>query len=124
MHLLAEPLQAAGKRCFCRFTSVLCTMRMANMVGAGILKPSRKRSCGSWKLWAPIEDILRVDLYGTAVLLEEVGKIIVPGGVGVTISCQSGKRMPQLTAEEDDPYECNNGTSTREGIQCRLIFRN
>ena len=50
---------------------------------------------------APIETILAVDLYGTAVLLEEVGKVIAPGGVGVTISSQSGKRMPQLTAEED-----------------------
>jgi NAD(P)-dependent dehydrogenase (short-subunit alcohol dehydrogenase family) len=39
---------------------------------------------------APIEAILKVDLYGTAVLLEEVGKIIAPGGVGVTISSQSG----------------------------------
>lgn len=50
---------------------------------------------------ASIETILKVDLYGTAVLLEEVGKVIAPGGVGVTISSQSGKRMPQLTAEED-----------------------
>ena len=50
---------------------------------------------------APIETILKVDLYGTAVLLEEVGKVIAPGGVGVTISSQSGKRMPQLTTEED-----------------------
>ncbi|HAU86574.1 MAG TPA: short-chain dehydrogenase [Lachnospiraceae bacterium] len=50
---------------------------------------------------APIEAILKVDLYGTAVLLEEVGKVIANGGVGVTISSQSGWRMPQLTAEED-----------------------
>ena len=50
---------------------------------------------------APIEAILKVDLYGTAVLLEEVGKIIKQGGVGVTISSQSGWRMPALTAEED-----------------------
>ncbi len=50
---------------------------------------------------APIEVILKVDLYGTAVLLEEVGKVIVEGGCGVTISSQSGWRMPQLTAEED-----------------------
>lgn len=50
---------------------------------------------------APIETILAVDLYGTAVLLEEVGKVIAKGGTGVTISSQSGKRMPQLTAEED-----------------------
>ena len=51
---------------------------------------------------APIEAILKVDLYGTAVLLEEVGKIIKKGGVGVTISSQSGWRMPALTAEEDE----------------------
>ncbi len=50
---------------------------------------------------APIEAILKVDLYGTAVLLEEVGKVIAEGGVGVTISSQSGWRMPQLTAEQD-----------------------
>jgi NAD(P)-dependent dehydrogenase (short-subunit alcohol dehydrogenase family) len=50
---------------------------------------------------APIEAILKVDLYGTAVLLEEVGTVIANGGCGVTISSQSGWRMPQLTAEED-----------------------
>lgn len=51
---------------------------------------------------ASIETILRVDLYGTAVLLEEVGKVIRPGGVGVTISSQSGHRMPALTPEADE----------------------
>ena len=50
---------------------------------------------------ASIETILKVDLYGTAVLLEEVGKIIAEGGTGVTISSQSGWRMPALSAEED-----------------------
>ena len=50
---------------------------------------------------APVEAILKVDLYGTAVLLEEVGKVIAKGGAGVTISSQSGWRMPQLTAEQD-----------------------
>ena len=51
---------------------------------------------------APVEAILKVDLYGTAVLLEEVGKVIKQGGVGVTISSQSGWRMPALTAMEDE----------------------
>ena len=50
---------------------------------------------------AAVEDILRVDLYGTAALLEEVGQVIGRGGAGVTISSQSGKRMPQLTASQD-----------------------
>ncbi len=55
---------------------------------------------------APIEAILKVDLYGTAVLLEEVGKVIAPGGVGVTISSQSSHRMKQLTPEEDEQLAC------------------
>lgn len=50
---------------------------------------------------ASVETILRVDLYGTAMLLEEMRTHIAEGGVGVTISSQSGFRMPQLTAEED-----------------------
>lgn len=50
---------------------------------------------------ASIEAILSVDLYGTAVLLEEVGKVIVSGGTGVTISSQSGHRLPALGAEKD-----------------------
>lgn len=55
---------------------------------------------------ASIETILKVDLYGTAILLEEVGKIIAPDGVGVTISSQSGHRMPQLTPQEDRQLAC------------------
>lgn len=51
---------------------------------------------------APVETILRVDLYGTAVLLEEVGRVIRPGGTGVTVSSQSGHRMPALTPAEDE----------------------
>jgi len=50
---------------------------------------------------ASIETILKVDLYGTAVLLEEVGRVIARDGVGVTISSQSGHRMPALSPEED-----------------------
>lgn len=55
---------------------------------------------------ASIETILKVDLYGTAVLLEEVGKVIAQGGVGVTISSQSGHRMKQLTPLEDEQLAC------------------
>lgn len=50
---------------------------------------------------ATIEQILQVDLYGTALLLEEFGHVIKEGGTGVTISSQSGYRMPALTPEED-----------------------
>ncbi len=51
---------------------------------------------------ASIETILKVDLYGTAVLLEEIGKVIGKDGVGVTVSSQSGHRMPALGMELDE----------------------
>ncbi len=67
---------------------------------------------------ASIETILKVDLYGTAVLLEEVGKVIAKGGVGVTISSQSGKRMPQLTPKEDALLAC---TPTEELLSLEIL---
>ncbi len=67
---------------------------------------------------ATVEEILKVDLYGTAVLLEEVGKVIANGGVGVTISSQSGHRMPQLTAKEDEQLAC---TSTEELLNLDIL---
>ncbi len=50
---------------------------------------------------ASIEAILAVDLYGTALILEEFGDVIAQGGAGVVIASQSGHRLPALTAEED-----------------------
>lgn len=50
---------------------------------------------------APIETILKVDLYGTALVLELFGDVIARGGSGVVISSQSGHRLPALTAEQD-----------------------
>ena len=67
---------------------------------------------------APIEAILKVDLYGTAVLLEEVGKVSAPGGVGVTISSQSGHRMPALTPKEDEQLAC---TPTEELLSLDIL---
>jgi NAD(P)-dependent dehydrogenase (short-subunit alcohol dehydrogenase family) len=45
--------------------------------------------------------ILAVDLYGTAVVLEEFGRVIASGGAGVVIASQSGHRLGALTAEQD-----------------------
>ena len=67
---------------------------------------------------APIETILKVDLYGTAVLLEEVGRVIKHGGVGVTISSQSGHRMPALTPEQDELLAC---TPTEDLLKLDLL---
>lgn len=67
---------------------------------------------------ASIETILKEDLYGTAVLLEEVGRVIKEGGVGVTISSQSGHRMPALTAAEDEQLAC---TPTEELLSLDIL---
>lgn len=81
---------------------------IAMLVNAAGVSPSQ----------APIEAILKVDLYGTAVLLEEVGKVIREGGVGVTISSQSGHRMPALTPEEDEQLAC---TPTEELLKLDIL---
>ena len=81
---------------------------IAYLVNAAGVSPSQ----------APVEAILKVDLYGTAVLLEEVGKVIKAGGVGVTISSQSGHRMKQLTPEEDELLAT---TPTEELLQLEIL---
>lgn len=67
---------------------------------------------------ASIETILKVDLYGTAILLEEVGKVIKEGGVGITISSQSGHRMPDLSAELDEQLAI---TSTEKLLNLEVL---
>lgn len=67
---------------------------------------------------ASVETILKVDLYGTAVLLEEVGKVIKAGGTGVTISSQSGHRMAALGAETDEQLAV---TPAEELLQLELL---
>ena len=63
-----------------------------NVVNAAGVSPSQ----------APVEEILRVDMYGTSVLLEEFGKVIADGGSGVIISSQSGHRLGALSQEQSD----------------------
>lgn len=66
--------------------------RLTTLINAAGVSPSQ----------ASIETILAVDLYGTAMLLEETGKVIAEGGAGVTISSQSGHRLPALGAALDE----------------------
>jgi NAD(P)-dependent dehydrogenase (short-subunit alcohol dehydrogenase family) len=47
------------------------------------------------------EMILKVDLYGTALVLEEFGSVIGRGGAGVVIASQSGHRLPPLSSEQN-----------------------
>jgi NAD(P)-dependent dehydrogenase (short-subunit alcohol dehydrogenase family) len=47
------------------------------------------------------EIILKVDLYGTALVLEEFGSVIARGGAGIVIASQSGHRLPPLSTEQN-----------------------
>ena len=64
---------------------------ITNLINAAGVSPSQ----------APVSAILKVDLYGTAVLLEEFGKVIAEGGSGVVISSQSGHRLGALSEEQN-----------------------
>lgn len=47
------------------------------------------------------ETILKVDLYGTALVLELFGNVIAKGGAGVVIASQSGHRLAAVTPEQN-----------------------
>ena len=83
-------------------------VEIAMLVNAAGVSPSQ----------ASVETILKVDLYGTAVLLEEVGKVIRQGGTGVTIASQSGHRLPALGAEIDAQLAC---TPTEELLSLEVL---
>lgn len=53
---------------------------------------------------APPATILQVDLYGTALVLECFGEVMVRGGSGVVIGSQSGHRLPALAPEQDRAF--------------------
>ena len=79
--------------------SVEALLRKATSIGdvLGLIQ-----AAGVSPTQASPETILKVDLYGTALLLEEFGKVIARGGAGVVIASQSGHRLPALTAEQNN----------------------
>lgn len=58
-------------------------------------------SAGVSPTQAAPDTILKVDLYGTALVLEEFGKVVARGGAGVVIASQSGHRLPPLSVEQN-----------------------
>jgi NAD(P)-dependent dehydrogenase (short-subunit alcohol dehydrogenase family) len=58
-------------------------------------------AAGVFPSQASPETILKVDLYGTALVLEEFGKVIAKGGAAVVIASQSGHRLPPLSLEQN-----------------------
>ena len=78
--------------------SVHALVEMATAIGSitGII-----HAAGVSPSQASPATILKVDLYGTAVVLEEFGNVIAPGGAGVVIASQSGHRLPALAPEQN-----------------------
>ena len=104
-HRAAQMLENAGYEC----STIKCDLgsredilalvehatgkgEVMNVVNAAGVSPSQ----------APVAEILRVDHYGTSVLIEEFGKVIGEGGSCVVISSQSGHRLPALPQEQND----------------------
>ncbi|ENV48855.1 hypothetical protein P255_02793 [Acinetobacter brisouii CIP 110357] len=79
-------------------TSVQALIQTATQLGqiGGVI-----HAAGVSPSQASPEVILKVDLYGTAVILEEFGQVIRSGGSCIVISSQSGHRLPALTQDED-----------------------
>ena len=81
---------------------------VTNLIQAAGVSPSQ----------ASPETILKVDLYGTAVILEEFGKVIANGGTGVVIASQSGHRLDPLTKEQKEQLAL---TPTEELLNLPLV---
>src|SRR4051812_29440455 len=79
-------------------TSVQALVEMVTALGevSGVI-----HAAGVSPSQASPETILKVDLYGTALVLEEFGNVIAYGGAGVVIASQSGHRLPPLSAEQN-----------------------
>ena len=77
VHALAEEAAALGE--------------VTGLIHAAGVSPSQ----------ASPETVLKVDLYGTALVLEEFGNVIAAGGSGVVIASQSGHRLPALPVEQN-----------------------
>jgi NAD(P)-dependent dehydrogenase (short-subunit alcohol dehydrogenase family) len=67
------------------------------------------------------ETILKVDLYGTALVLEEFGDVIARGGAGIVIASQSGHRLPPLSAEQNAALAM---TPVEELLDLPMVQRN
>ena len=101
----AKTLEDAGFECSTVRCDLASKEEIINLVNFATSRGAVKylvNAAGVSPSQAPVEQILRVDLYGTSVLLEEFGKVIADGGSGIVISSQSGHRLPALPQEQNE----------------------
>ncbi|MFZ0252140.1 MAG: SDR family oxidoreductase [Acidimicrobiales bacterium] len=102
--LAAEVMRNAGFEVSTRATDVSSRDSVHELVGAALdlgAVTGVIHAAGVSPSQAPPAAILSVDLYGTALVLEEFGNVIATGGSGVVIASQSGHRLGALTPEQD-----------------------
>lgn len=101
----AKTLEDAGFECSTVRCDLVSKEDIINLVNFATSRGAVKylvNAAGVSPSQASVEQILRVDLYGTSVLLEEFGKVIADGGSGIVISSQSGHRLPALPQEQNE----------------------
>ena len=79
-----------------------------NLIHAAGVSPSQ----------APKKAVLEVDLYGTALVLEEFGNVIAEGGSGVVIASQSGHRLPALSIAQNQALAT---TAVEELLKLKML---
>jgi NAD(P)-dependent dehydrogenase (short-subunit alcohol dehydrogenase family) len=101
----AKALEEAGHRVTTQHVDVSSRESVASLAqaAAGLGRVAQVvHTAGVSPVQAPPQAILAVDLYGVAVVLEEMGRVIAPGGAGVVISSMAGYMLPALSPVQDD----------------------
>lgn len=102
--LTAKTLEDAGFECSTLRVDLGSKEDIANLVHEATRQGPVMRlinAAGVSPSQAPVSEILRVDMVGTARLLEAFGKVMAAGGSGVIIASQSGHRLPALSEEQN-----------------------
>ena len=100
----ASRLQASGYRVETQAVDVTsrASVRVLVEAAAGLGRVTQLiNTTGLSPNMAPVAQVLKVDLYGTALVFEEFETVIAPGGAGLIISSMAGHMLPALTPEQD-----------------------
>jgi len=100
----ASRLQASGYRVETQAVDVTSRASVSALVeaAAGLGRVTQLiNTAGLSPNMAPVAQVLKVDLYGTALVFEEFETVIAPGGAGLIISSMAGHMLPALTPEQD-----------------------
>lgn len=104
LHRVAASLEGDGFKVVARqidVTSRDSVCRFVDAAGKAGAIVQVAHTAGLSPVQAPAEAILRVDLYGVAVVLEEFGAVVAPGGAGVVIASMAGHMAQGLPAHHE-----------------------